>query len=60
MFKMPYYKKIITSGSMVEVEVYKSIRRRNLKCIARGHKKQKAQISRKFGTQSRHNAIASV
>lgn len=45
---MPYYKKIITSGSMVEVEVYKSIRRRNLKCIARGLKKAESTDKQKI------------
>lgn len=38
MFKMPYYKKIIKSGNMLEIEVYKSIRRRNLKNISRSAK----------------------
>ncbi len=42
---MPYYEKIISSGPMREVEVYYSIRRRNLKCLTR--EKKRAQSSEK-------------
>lgn len=42
---MPWYKKIIKSGPLHEEEIYKSIRRRNLKCLSR--EKNRAESSEK-------------